>query len=93
MHRCQPTVLAKFVSLHEKLTETLYFLVVTPYSGSVIHNENVYEFLWVLNFFRFLLKIHSCWPKLLGKISSLRQKLTEAQYFLAVKPIFQIGYT
>jgi hypothetical protein len=31
----------------EKLTKTPYFLAVTPYSLSVIHNGPLYEFLWV----------------------------------------------
>jgi hypothetical protein len=30
MHRCYPTVLVKIVNLRQKLTETPYFLIVTP---------------------------------------------------------------
>jgi hypothetical protein len=47
-------------SLWQKLTEALYFLSMTPYSISVIHNSPVYKFLWVLKKFKFLLKIQKC---------------------------------
>jgi hypothetical protein len=47
-----------FTSLRQKLIETLYFLIVTPYSGSFIHNGPVYEFLWGFKNFKFSLKIH-----------------------------------
>jgi hypothetical protein len=45
---CQPSVLPKIASLRQKLTETMYFLVMTSYTGSVIHNGLIYEFLRVL---------------------------------------------
>jgi hypothetical protein len=49
-------VLLEIASLGQKLTETQYFLVVTPYCASVIHNGLVYEFLRVLKKLKFLLK-------------------------------------
>jgi hypothetical protein len=58
--RCQPTILPKIASLWQKLTETPYFLVMTPYSGSVIVNGTIYEFLQVFKKFKILLKIYRC---------------------------------
>jgi hypothetical protein len=60
IHRCYPTVLAKITSLQKKLTETSYFLVVTPYSVLIIHNGLIYKSLRVFKIFKFLLRIHSC---------------------------------
>jgi hypothetical protein len=85
-------VLLKIASLGQKLTETQYFLVVTPYCASVIHNGLVYEFLWVLKKLKFMFKIHVL-AYVLAKITSLGQKLTETQYFLVVTPILWISYT
>jgi hypothetical protein len=57
-----------------------------PYCQSVIHNGPIYEFLQILKKLKFSLKIRSCYPTVLQKIASLRQKLTETHYFLFVAP-------
>jgi hypothetical protein len=87
MHRCWPTISPKIASFSQKLTETLYFFVVTPYCGSVIHNSLVYEFLWVFNNFTFSLEMQRCKTTVLMKIASLGQKLIETPYFLVVNPV------
>jgi hypothetical protein len=54
-------------------------------SRLVIHNGLIYEFLWVFQNFKFLLKIHRCKPSVLLKIVSLWQQLTETPYFSIVR--------
>jgi hypothetical protein len=89
-----PNVLAfgftKIVSLWQKLTKTSYFLIMKPYSTSVIHNDVVYKFLWGLKISNFGLKISNFGLK---SNASLWQKLIETQYFLALKPKFWICYS
>jgi hypothetical protein len=45
--------------LQQKLIETMYFLPWLTYSGSIIHNDHVYMFLWVKKI-KFGLKIKRC---------------------------------
>jgi hypothetical protein len=58
-----------------------------PYWRSVIHIDLIYEFLRVSKKFKFLLKIHRCYPTVLSKITTLGWKLTETPYFLVVTHI------
>jgi hypothetical protein len=50
----------KNISLCQKLTETPYFLVVKPYSTSVIHNGLVYKLIRIFKKFKFWRKIQMC---------------------------------
>jgi hypothetical protein len=48
----------KNLQIGEKLTETRYFFIVTPYYASILYNNHIYEFLHVLKKLKVLLKIH-----------------------------------
>jgi hypothetical protein len=63
-----------------------------PYCELVIYNGPIFQFLWVLKNFTFLLKIQRFYPTVSPKTESLGQKLTETLYFLVVTPVLRIGY-
>jgi hypothetical protein len=84
-------IIQKITSLGQKQTETPYFFIVMPYCGSVIHNSLVYEFLRVLKFFKFSLKI--C--RLAYSFTENRQfeaKPDQNSDFFIMTPILRIGY-